>query len=336
MPDRLVAMTINLDKNLDIISYNATFETSYEEIQTIKDEVDKVMMDDLSSSRFKLDDHYYAFIKAFRNEYRQLHIVDITPHMSVLNNMIITFVILSVFLLVVIILASNYLTNQSIRPIKRAFDNQNQFISDASHELKTPLAVIQSNVDVLASEEAISDNIWLHNISSEVSRMAKLTSSLLDLSRLEEFSQFTPRSFNLSDLMESLVLPLEAVAFEKGITLSYDLQEDIFYNGESQLIGQAIMILLDNALKYTDKNEKIILELIKDHHIYISVKNKGNLINSSHQEKIFDRFYKLDSSRTDSSGYGLGLSIAKAIVLKHHGKISLSTDDGYNDFKIRL
>jgi signal transduction histidine kinase len=245
--------------------------------------------------------------------------------------------------LIVIFFISRFFANKSIIPIKEAFDKQKQFIADASHELKTPLAVINTNVDVLLSngEDAINtQSKWLHYIKSEVERMTKLTNDLLYLTQVNYSDiKMIYSDFNMSDTVESIILTMEAVIYENDILLDYSIEPNLTIYGNSEQIKQVVMILLDNALKYTDPNGNINLNLKREYsNIVLSLTNTGEGIPEEHLDKIFDRFYRIDKSRSrNSGGYGLGLAIAKTIVEQHGGKISVkSILNGSTTFKVEL
>ncbi len=220
---------------------------------------------------------------------------------------------------------SNYITNQSIKPVKEAFDKQNQFISDASHELKTPLAIISTNVDVLLNDPTESDK-WLNYIKSEVSRMSKLTENLLYLSQFDDHNKinYTNR-VNLSEVLEHVLLGMEAIAYEKKRILNYEIEPDLFVKGEQEQLSQVLLILIDNAIKYSELNSAISVNLSSSTQINLTVSNNGLGIAEENIDKIFNRFYKVDKSRSQKSGYGLGLAIASSIISHHKGKITCSS-----------
>jgi len=244
---------------------------------------------------------------------------------------------------IIIFLISRFFANRSIQPIKEAFDKQKQFIADASHELKTPLTVINTNVDVLLSNKddlIHNQSKWLYYIKSEAERMNKLTSDLLYLAQVDYSDvKMIFSDFNLSEAVEHIILTMEGVVFENNIALHYDIEPNLIVSGNIEQLKQVILIFLDNAIKYTDKKGKINLVLNKAHNkINLSVTNTGKGIPEEHISKIFNRFYRTDKSRArDSGGYGLGLSIAKAIVEQHNGKISVkSIVDKETTFTIEL
>ncbi len=233
-------------------------------------------------------------------------------------------------------------------PIKSAFDRQRRFISDASHELKTPLTVISANVDVLQHESG--DNIRLFHIKSQVERMSGLVQSLLTLARTDERpTAIIFDEFNLSTAILNAVLEFESRAFEEGKQYSYDVTENLVYCGDEKKIKQLVGILIDNAIRYSGISGLIKVSLLPESgrmsrtkrlrfrrgsrntnsRLYLSVYNTGTGVADEEQDKIFERFYRSDESRSrETGGYGIGLSIAKAIVAAHKGKITIAGEYG--------
>jgi signal transduction histidine kinase len=279
------------------------------------------------TGKFKLDGSHWAYMIRPYETGRKIVFLDITYRQSILTNLIYTFLIAAFVMLIVIFFISRFFANSSIKPIKEAFERQKQFIGDASHELKTPLAVINTNVDVLLSNvENTIDNQskWLYYIKSEVQRMTKLTNDLLYLTQIDNSEvRLIFSDFNISETVENVIMTMEAVIFENNMMLDYNIEPNIMLHGNSEQIKQLVMILLDNALKYTNPAGNIDLVLKKEHNnIILSVTNTGKGISEEHLSKIFDRFYRVDKSRSrDSGGYGLGLSISKALAEQHGGKI---------------
>ena len=229
---------------------------------------------------------------------------------------------------------SIYLTNKTIKPIKESFEKQKEFIANASHELKTPLTIIRTNTSLVlsnSSETVGSQSKWLNYINNQIERMSKLIDEMLSLAKLDtgkELEEFIV--FDISKLINNVLLTFEAVLFENNIELSSNIEEDITIKGDRESIKKVFIILLDNAIKYTNKNGKIDVELNKDKNkIKLKIKNTGEGIKKEDLDKIFERFYRLDTSRArDTGGYGLGLSIAKSIVESHNGKIYAESNIG--------
>ncbi|MDE7099144.1 MAG: HAMP domain-containing histidine kinase [Ruminococcus sp.] len=222
-----------------------------------------------------------------------------------------------------------FLSGLIVRPLKDTFEKQKQFISDASHELKTPLTVISANADVLAGE--IGDNKWLNYIQDQTERMNVLVNDLLSLTRLEnKSSNFIQKEFNLSSAITNTALPFECQAFELNRNFVINIDENIFVFGSEQHIKQMAGIFIDNALKYSKDGGTVRVSLTKeDGKAVLSVYNTGMGVKESEKYKIFERFYRSDESRNRSTGgYGLGLAIAKSIIDKHKFKIDVENHEG--------
>lgn len=215
-----------------------------------------------------------------------------------------------------------------VRPVEEAFNRQKQFISDASHELKTPLSVISANAEALASD--IAPNRFLSYIQSETQQMSRLVQSLLTLTRLENADPCPPETFDLSRQVLQAALPFESTAFEAGKKLSFQVQDHLHFSGYAGSIQQLVAILLDNAILYSDEGGTIRLTLGSSHgHILLDVYNTGPGVESRDKELIFQRFYRGDQARSRAAGsYGLGLAIARSIVQKHGGLIEVESEPG--------
>lgn len=231
----------------------------------------------------------------------------------------------SAVLLVLVIILSYWVT----RPVRAAFDKQRQFVSDASHELKTPLTIISANADVLENE--IGENKWLHNIKAQSIRMGALVHDLLALAKTDEADmEMQLAEFNLSKAVLYTALEYESRAFEEGKVFTFSVEEDIRLTGDENRIRQVVGVLLDNALKHSNARGEIRLELKQEHNKKsISVYNTGMGVLDGEMERIFERFYRSDVSRSrETGGYGLGLAIAKSIVDAHKGKITVAGEYG--------
>jgi len=224
-----------------------------------------------------------------------------------------------------------YLFSFSVfEPIKESFIKQRQFVSNASHELKTPLTIISANADVLKQTEP---NQWVDNIKSQTERLEVLVTDMLEMAKIDETKpKINKEEFNLSDEIIKTALHFDALAFEKGKTLEIDILPDIIYNGDRQSVNKIVNILLDNAVKYATDGGIIKVSLYKKNgKTILSVFNTGSSVPSNQANKIFQRFYRFDNSRSrESGGSGLGLSIAKGLADANKWKISaISKQDEY-------
>lgn len=237
--------------------------------------------------------------------------------------------------LVVFFFLSVFLARKIVAPLEESYQKQKQFISDAGHELKTPVSVVSANAELLSRQ--IGDNQWLQNIQYENERMGLLVGQLLDLARTENV---TPQMehIDFSRLVAGEMLPFESVAFEKGLVLNSNITNGITVEGNSTQLKQLISILLDNAIRHSKPDGEVRLTLTKDHGTAeISVINMGDEIPAEHRERIFERFYRVDTARNgEDKHYGLGLAIAKAIVDAHHGHIEVLCYNGLVEFRVSL
>lgn len=222
-----------------------------------------------------------------------------------------------------------YLSGLIVKPIQETFDKQKQFISDASHELKTPLTVISANADVLEGE--IGDNKWLNYIQDQADRMNVLVNDLLSLTRLENSTtQFIQTEFDLSKAITNTALPFECKAFETNKNFVLNIEEGIKITGSEQHIKQMAAIFIDNALKYSKDGGTVRVSLTRENDKTVFyVYNTGTGVKEEDKDKIFERFYRSDESRNRATGgYGLGLAIAKSIIDRHKFKVSVENVEG--------
>ncbi|CCX38291.1 integral membrane sensor signal transduction histidine kinase [Clostridium sp. CAG:1013] len=262
--------------------------------------------------------------------YRMITFIDITDSINTLNQLLLTFVIIGVFMLGAIFLISVFFARKSVAPIESSYSRQKQFIADASHELKTPVASIGANIEAIESnpdDPVYRQKKWIDYIKIELERMNKLISDLLSLAKYDNLqTTFNMTAVNLSDIVNDSLLTMEAFAFEKGIEICSDIKEDVIAVVDGEKYEQVIKILFDNAVKYVNESGKIDITLKENkNHAIFEISNTGDGIAPEHLNKIFDRFYRIDSSRENNGSYGLGLSIAKTIVEHMNGKIAVSS-----------
>ena len=239
------------------------------------------------------------------------------------NNLIFITSVIGVGAIIIFYIIAVILSFWLVKPVSETFEKQKLFISNASHELKTPLAVISTNADVLEAE--IGENKWLSYIKKDASRMNELVSELLSLARLDDKSghPLVMSDFCISDTVLQTALPFESTMFEAGKQFDVDAEPNLMYHGDESAVRHILSILIDNAIKYSDEKGKISVKLYsrKDKRI-IEVYNTGMGIPDEKLSKVFERFYREDEARNSKSGgYGLGLSIAREIVRRHNGTI---------------
>ena len=243
--------------------------------------------------------------------------------------------ICSAVVFVVFFIFSIIIANMIVYPLEKGYKNQKEFVSNAGHELKTPVSVINANADIL--ERKIGDNEWLSNIQYENERMGVLVAHLLELSRTESVPA-KMEFVDLSRLVQGEVLPFESVAFEKGLELVSDIAPNIKINGNQTQLEEVVSILLDNAIQHCNyASPKIQLQLKKECYRYarLSVINSADNIPKEERDKIFERFYSANETQNGTNKhYGLGLAIAKNIVESHKGKIKVLCYDGKVEFQV--
>lgn len=237
--------------------------------------------------------------------------------------------------LILFFFVSVLLAKKIVRPLEESYQKQKQFISDAGHELKTPVSVVSANAELLSRE--IGDNRWLANIQCENERMGMLVGQLLELARTENVVT-QMEMIDFSRLVGGETLPFESVAFEKGLVFSSNIASGITVEGNSAQLKQIVSILLDNAIRYSADEGEVYLNLTKEHGFAkISVINRGDEIPKEQREQIFERFYRVDTARNGGDKhYGLGLAIAKAIAASHKGNIDVFCYDGLVEFRVQI
>ena len=228
------------------------------------------------------------------------------------------------------------LSKRAVKPIAESYEKQKQFITDANHELKTPLTLILANLDIAESE--LGKNEWLDDIRSEGHRMTELVNQLVALSRMDEENH----ALNLADvalgkIVADTVSEFEPLAISRGKTMGANIDSDIIYHGDEALLRRLVGILMDNAIKYCDYGGDIVVTLHCNRHIVLTVENTYAAVDELELNRLFDRFYRADKARTFKGGYGIGLSMAKAIVEKHKGEITAYKKDATHiGFKVVL
>lgn len=275
-------------------------------------------------------DGWYGSLQYFRKDYDRGTLVvfsDRSAEQLLLHKVLLVSILVFLLMEGVVFLLTMILTRRAMRPMQETFERQRQFISDAGHELKTPLTIISANVDILHDE--IGENKWLSYIQSQAERMRVLVGEMMNLTKLEmgdKEKDFV--DFSLSEAVSSAALPFEGQAFEQEKQLELEIQEDISYHGNPDQIKQLVGIFMDNALKYSKEHGEIRVTLQQvQNKKTLKVYNTGKGIPESEKEKIFQRFYRSDASRARATGgYGLGLSIAQSIADAHKIRIQVESE----------
>ena len=266
---------------------------------------------------------------------------DISSEVNTMNHLVQNCLLIGGLSFVAFFIISLLLARWAVKPVEEAWKQQRQFVADASHELKTPLTVILSNVQLL--EEAGADeqtrSRLTDNILTMSHQMRELIERLLELARVDSgLGERSLSAVDLSQLVDGAVLPFEAVFYERGLELSCRVEEDLRVRGSPSHLKQTADILLDNAQKYAAPGSRVEVELKRSgrRHCLLSVASAGEALSPKELKDIFKRFYRADSARSRDGSYGLGLSIAEEIVRNHKGKIWAESRGGVNTFFVQL
>lgn len=297
---------------------------------SIPDDVLGRMYDNKNSKR-KVGKYYYSYTKL--NDDNVLLVVMNSGQDKLNGAKVLGIIALTVIGILLLIVITFWLSRFVTQPAEQTLLREKRFISDAGHELKTPLGAISINAQALEIEN--SDNIYIKNIISESERMGRLLEKLLVLARYDEQEMVNFGIINISDICEEMALTYESAFFEKKEKFEYEIIPDLKIVGNADEIRQLIAILIDNAIKNTEENGFVNLKCcaIKKH-VEIMVINSGKGISKDILPHVFERFYTSDTSRTAGS-FGLGLAIAKTIVERHKGNIEVeSTPNEITTFHI--
>lgn len=303
----------------------------------IKELTSRVMLSEKNHG--KLNDYSLRYLKRTSKDSNTWTIafVDCSFEEAAMRSLILNCLLLFTAAELAFFILSLFLSKWALHPVSQAWEQQNQFVADASHELKTPITVILANLGILAAHKEAtvsSQEKWLRNTKDEAERMKQLIEDLLFLAKSDADNTspvFTQVDF--SDVLWSCLLPFESIAFENNVAMNEQIAPDLKLYGNEGQLKQLIVILLDNACKYAGENGKVSIEAGMDgqKHIFVRVSNTGETIQKSDLDHIFERFYRVDKSRVrKAGGYGLGLSIARTIAENHHGTIQVksSLEDG--------
>ena len=266
---------------------------------------------------------------------------DISSELSTMHNLLRNCILIAIASFLIFLVIAICFARWAVHPVEEAWKQQRQFVSDASHELKTPLTVILTNVEFLKSREFDETKKlqFVDNIYTMSQQMRGLVESLLQLARVDNgiLEKLPSERIDLSKLCENESLTFEVMFFEKGLMLETKLAEDVHVKGAESYMKQVVEILLDNAQKYSDPNGTVTLGLTKNaHHCTLYVANPGDEISPENRKNIFKRFYRGDEARAMNHSYGLGLAIADDIVKGMKGRIWVDSENHLNTFKVEL
>lgn len=317
--------TVVLNNELDILSINTGNINAISEERAI--EYVKAVADKNKNEGFYKNYRYKAIEK---NGNKQYIFLDCERELNTHNKFLRTSIGISVLGLILVFALVVILSGRMIKPVAESYEKQKRFITDASHEIKTPLTIIEANTEVVEIEAGESE--WTRSIRKQIERLTSLTEKLVFLSRMNEENQSYLQmiEFDMSEAIVDTIDPYMVLATTKKKNLQSDIQKNIRYVGDEAAIRQVVSLVLDNAIKYSNDKGDIKIKLSNSgKRIILTVYNTVDEIEIGKHDEMFDRFYRRDNSRnSQTGGFGIGLSTVYAIVQAHKGKVSAKSDDG--------
>ncbi len=322
------------------VGYNENGDFIYANIQQVTSvtETDAKIYADMAinkgNARGWIDDYRY---KVYQTE-KGVSAIFVSGVAAMQSNRNFMLGALSVFALcsIIVIVLIVFISKRAVKPAAESYEKQKQFVTNANHELKTPLTLIRTNLDILESE--VGENEWLSDIRDETLLMSELVNRMVLLARMdEEQTKLDIKEFCLSDAVADTVSSFAASIESSGKHLEVNINSNIVYSGDEGGIRQIVSILMDNALKYCDNDGVITVTLKGERHPILTVENSYAAVTGIEMDRLFDRFYRADKARTYGTGFGIGLSMAKAITEKHKGSISAySINNNKIGFSVKL
>ena len=282
-----------------------------------------------SAARMQQDKGFvqqYRFIRYEQEKDIHYIFLDCTASLTVVQMFLRNSIVISAVGLMAILLLITFFSGRIIKPVAQSYEYQKQFITDAGHEMKTPITIIDADAELVEME--LPDNEWVKDIRIQTKRMAALTRDLIYLSRMEEQYTMTMIEFPLSEAVSECAASFQALAKTQHKTFTAHIEPMITFYGDENSLLKLVSILLDNAVKYTEESGQISLLLDKQgRKVRLRVENTTDCLDPQTLTHLFDRFYRADAARDRTKGFGLGLSIAQTIAAKHKGKITVSMSE---------
>lgn len=288
-----------------------------------------------------LPDYNLRFLRVATPTAQCIVFADMSSEVNTMNNLLQSCFMVGIASFIVFLVISILLAHWAVKPVETAWEQQRQFVADASHELKTPLTVILSNAQMLSGDggDAKLRERLTANILTVSEQMRDLVEKLLNSAQIDSGIGKMQRSeFDLSDTVANAILPFDSIFYEREMELTGDIQENIQIRGSQTHLAQLVDILLDNAQKYGDAHSKtsVTLKRCGKKKCILRVENEGAPLSQAELKNIFKRFYRADEARERTGSYGLGLSIAEGIVKAHRGRIWAESKNGRNTFFVQL
>ncbi len=317
-----------LDDEKNIIDSASQNELTEEEISVIQEAINT------DTSIFKLEDKYYTYAISST----LVKVVDISQSLLLLKNLSITLLCSGFLIIIISIFIGNWFASKALKPVEESFIKQQSFVSDASHELKTPISVISSCLELIKDHDDESEK-WIDYCISETNRLKNLTSDLLSLSvdnsniNIKEIP-----TYHISEQLELISCAYEAKFFEENFNFISEVEENLEIRFLDDDFKQLFHILMDNAIKYNDTRKKIKISLKKEErNVVFKISNTADYISDKDLSNVFDRFYRQDKARNKKiQGFGLGLSLVKNILTKYKVKYNVQYNDSMFTFSIKF
>lgn len=288
-----------------------------------------------------LEDYGLRYMRIVTPTTHSIVFADISSEINTMHNLLRNCLIIGAASFIIFLILSILLARWAVKPVETAWEQQSQFVADASHELKTPLTVILSNAQLLS--EAKDDPELQKKLTSSIMtvshQMKDLVNKLLNAAHVDQdIGKMSLSAIDWSKTVTDALMPFDAIFYEQELELESDIQDDIWVRGSQAHLIQVVDILLDNAQKYSDPNGQVKVTLCRSgkSRCLLTVANKGKAMTEQELKHIFKRFYRIDAARERNGSYGLGLSIAEKIVKAHKGKIWAESKDNVNTFYVQL
>lgn len=338
-PEDFITAETPYESRFFTVSFNESGEVhsvNTSQIAAVNDEVAV----DMANSALRGDENRgllgnYRYLIDVEDDYTNLIFLDCTKSLENTNIFLALSVTFSFLGIVAVFFFLLIISDRILKPISESYDKQRRFIADAGHDIKTPLTIIDADAELL--ELDVGENEWLDDIKKQTERLTALTTELIYLSKMEEKRKAEYTFFPLSDITEEITQSFAAPVKTKNISLTTDITPGIFYKGDEAGLKKVIHILLDNATKYSPENSEILVTLKRQKGgISLIVKNYAKDLSEESIEHLFERFYRSDTARSSAGGFGIGLSVANAVITSHKGKIKAEKDGDYLVIEINI